>query len=124
MLRMLYSRIKDRSAWRIENNDKFLVLYRKIKYFNTDKSKKTGMAGNFVRMADDRTVKKVLLGKPDGRREAGKPKLRWINCIVKYLKSMGVKRWKKQAQGRAAWAIILKEAVVELKDFTPVSLCL
>jgi hypothetical protein len=122
MLRKLYSRIKDKSAWRIENNDKFLVLYRKIKYFNNDKRKKTGMAGNFVRMANERTAKKVLLGKPDGRREAGRPELRWINCIVKDLKLIGV-RWRKQAQSRSAWVIILKEAVVELKDFTPVSLC-
>ena len=34
-------------------------------------------AGHMVRMSDDRTIKKVFLGKPDGRRKAGRPKLRW-----------------------------------------------
>jgi hypothetical protein len=30
-------------------------------------------------MSDDRTLKKVFLGKPDGRGEAGRPKLRWLD---------------------------------------------
>jgi hypothetical protein len=49
-------------------------------------------------MSDDRTVKKVFLGKPDGRRQAGRPKLRWLDCIENDLKSMGVKRWRKKAE--------------------------
>jgi hypothetical protein len=28
---------------------------------------------------------------------------------------MGVKRWRKKAEDRSAWAIILKEALVKLK---------
>jgi hypothetical protein len=31
-------------------------------------------AGHLVRMSDHRTAKKVFLGKPDGRRKAGRPK--------------------------------------------------
>jgi hypothetical protein len=43
-------------------------------------------------MPDDRTVKNVLLGKPYGRRTAGRPKLRWLDCIENDLISMGVKK--------------------------------
>jgi hypothetical protein len=32
-------------------------------------------------MPDDETVKKMLLGKPDRRRKAGRPKYRWLDCI-------------------------------------------
>jgi hypothetical protein len=38
-------------------------------------------AGQPVRMSDGRTVKKALLVKPDGRRKAGRPKLRWLDYI-------------------------------------------
>jgi hypothetical protein len=31
-----------------------------------------GWASHLVRLSDDRTVKKVFLGKPDGRRKAGR----------------------------------------------------
>jgi hypothetical protein len=70
--------------------------------------------GRVVRMSDDRTVKKVFLGKPDGRRKVGRPKLRWLDCIENGLKSMCVKRWMKKAEDRSVWAIILKEALVIL----------
>jgi hypothetical protein len=65
-------------------------------------------------MSDDRTVKKVFLGKPDGRRKAGRPKLRWLDCIENDLKSMCVKRWRTKVEDRSVWAIILKEALVKL----------
>jgi hypothetical protein len=55
-------------------------------------------AGHVVRMSDDRTVKKVFLGKPDGRRKARRPKLRWLNCIENDLKLMGVTRWRKKGR--------------------------
>jgi hypothetical protein len=32
------------------------------------------LAGHLVRMSDDRTVKKVILGKPDGKKKARRPK--------------------------------------------------
>jgi hypothetical protein len=64
-------------------------------------------------MSDDRTVKNVFLGKPDGKRKAGKPKLRWLNCLENDAKSMGVKRWKK-AEDRSVWAAVLNEALVKL----------
>jgi hypothetical protein len=36
--------------------------------------------------------------KTDGRRKAGRPKLRWLYCTENDMKSMGVKRWRKQAE--------------------------
>jgi hypothetical protein len=59
-------------------------------------------------------MKKAFLGKPDGRRKAGRPKLRWLDCIENDLKYMGVKRWRKKAEDRSIWVIILKEALVKL----------
>jgi hypothetical protein len=53
------------------------------------------------------------MGKPDGRRKAVRPNLRWLDCIEKDLKSMGVKRWRKKAEDRSVWAIIPKEALLK-----------
>jgi hypothetical protein len=54
------------------------------------------------------------LGKPDGRRKAGRPKLRWLDCIENDLKLLDVKRCRKKAEDRSVWAILLKEALVKL----------
>jgi len=66
-------------------------------------------------MSDDTTVKKVLLGKPEGKRKAERSKLIWLECSENGLKSMGVKRWRKKSGDRSVWAIILKEALVKIK---------
>jgi hypothetical protein len=64
------------------------------------------LAGHLVRISDDKNVKKVFLGKPDGRRKAGRPKLRWLDCTETDVKSKGVKRWRKKAEGKPIWATI------------------
>ena len=51
-------------------------------------------------MSGDRTVKSALLEKPDGRRKAVRPKLRWLDYIKYDLKPMGVKRERKRAEYR------------------------
>jgi hypothetical protein len=65
-------------------------------------------------MSDDRTLKKAYLGRPGGRRKAGRPKLRWSDCAESDLKSMGVKRWRKKTQDRSVRAIILQETLIKL----------
>jgi hypothetical protein len=65
-------------------------------------------------MSYNRTVKKVVLGKLDGRRKVGRPKPRWLDCMDNDLKFLGVKRWRKKAEDRSIWAIILKEALFKL----------
>jgi hypothetical protein len=64
-------------------------MYRKPNIVTT---RRLELVGHLVRMSDDRTVKKVILGKPDGRRKARRPKLRWLDCTENNLKRMGVKR--------------------------------
>jgi hypothetical protein len=54
------------------------------------------------------------MGKPNGRRKSARPKQRWLDCTDNDLKSMGVKRWGKKAEGRSVWAVVLKEALVKL----------
>jgi hypothetical protein len=50
-------------------------MYRKLNTVTTIKLRRLEWDGHLVRMSD-RTVKKVVLGKPDGRRKAGRLTLR------------------------------------------------
>jgi hypothetical protein len=90
----------------------------KTKYCKTIKVKRLEWAGHVVRMSDDRTVKKVFLGKSDGRRKAGRPKLRWLDSIVNDEIDV-CQEMEEESKDRSAWAIILKETPVKLKDITP-----
>jgi hypothetical protein len=90
-------------------------MYRKPNIVTTTiKLRRLERADHLVRMSDGRAVKKAFLGKPDGRRKAGRPKLRWLDCTENDQKSMAVKRCRKKAEDRSVWAVILKEALVKL----------
>jgi len=67
-------------------------------------------------MSDDRTVKTVFLGKPDGRREAGRRKLKWLDSILNCLKSTD-EGWKEKADlyGLSFWS----RQWLHCKDRTP-----
>jgi hypothetical protein len=77
---------------RIRTNNELQVICRKPNIVTTIEVRRLESAGHLVRMSDGRSVKKVFLGKPDGRRKAGRPKLRWLDFIENDLKSRGVRR--------------------------------
>jgi hypothetical protein len=66
-------------------------MYRKPYIVTTIKLRRLEWAGHLVRISDGGAVKEVFLGKPDGRRKAGRPKLRWLNCTENGLRSVDVK---------------------------------
>lgn len=68
-------------------------MSRKPNIVATVKVRGLEWAGHPLRMCDDSTVNKVFLGKPDGRRKARGPKLRWFDCVESDLKLIGIKRW-------------------------------
>ena len=64
------------SDWRTRTDDKLQVMCRKPNILTTMQVRRLEWAGHLVRMSVNKTVKKVFLGKPDGRSKTGRPKLR------------------------------------------------
>jgi hypothetical protein len=60
-----------------------------------------------VRIDDERMIKKVFLGNPGERRRLGRPRLRCLDCVEDNLKTLGVRRWRKEEVDCVEWAIIL-----------------
>ena len=56
-----------------------------------------------------------LLGKLEGRRGRGRPRLRWINDVEDDLRKLGVKRRRTKALDREEWASIIRDAKDKLK---------
>jgi hypothetical protein len=58
-----------------------------------DKVKKNEMPGQIVNVGESRGVYKVLVGKPEGKRELGRHKHRWVNKIKMNLQEVGCGAW-------------------------------
>jgi hypothetical protein len=49
---------------------------------------------------------------PEGSRKKGRPKLRWLEFVLKDVKLLKVEAWWKKAHDRNIWGKIIKEAKV------------
>ncbi|GFX91567.1 hypothetical protein TNCV_3681531 [Trichonephila clavipes] len=47
-------------------------------------------------------TKKIFVARPYGTRKRGRPRLRWIDCLEKDLKTSNIINWKSQAKNRVA----------------------
>jgi hypothetical protein len=60
--------------------------------FGVIKSRKMIWAGHVARMAERRGVNRVLVGKPEGKRQLGTPRRRWEDNIKRDLQGYGLDR--------------------------------
>ena len=62
-------------------------------------------AGHVARMAEGRGVYRVLMGKPEGKKALGRPRLRWEDNIKMDLQEIegGCGDWMELAQDRDRW---------------------
>jgi len=54
---------------------------RAVQYCPADKFEKNEMGRHVARMGERRGAYRVLVGKPEGKRELGRPRLRWEDNI-------------------------------------------
>jgi hypothetical protein len=88
-------RVED-GSWKKLHNDEFLDLYSSQNLVRVIKSRRTRWAGHAGRMGEGRSVYRVLVGRPEGKRSLGRPRLcgritlRWT---LGRLESMGLTRF-------------------------------
>ena len=80
------------------------------------KSRRMRWAGHVARMGEERGVYGVLLGKPEGKRPLGRPKLSWADNIRMDLQEVGCgyMDWIGLAQDRDRWRTLVS-AVMNLR---------
>ena len=66
-------------------------------------------AGHVARMEEGRGVHKVLVGKPEGKRQLGRPRHRWADNIKRDLEEggRGCADWMELAQDRDRWQALV-----------------
>jgi hypothetical protein len=83
VLRGVYGPKRDEvtGEWRKLHNEELNDLYSLPNIVQVVKSRRMRWAGHVARMGEDRSVQKVLVGKPEGNSPLGRPRRRWENNI-------------------------------------------
>ena len=91
-------------------------LYSSPNIVRVIKSRRMRWAGHVARMGEGRGVYRVLVGKPEGRRPLGRPRLRWEDNIRMDLREVGCGcvGWMELAQDRDRWRSLVS-AVMNLR---------
>ena len=115
ILRKIYGLTKENGKWRIKTNEELRTKYKSQDIVTVIKIQRLEWLGHVSRMNETRSVKKILEGKLEGRRDRGRPRPRWINSVEDDLRKLNVKRWRMKALNREEWTSIIREAKVRLK---------
>jgi len=83
LLRRIFGPNRDEitGEWRKLYNEALNDLYSSPNIFRPIKSRRMIWAEHVARMGERRDVYRVVVGKPEGRRPLGRPKLKWEDDI-------------------------------------------
>jgi hypothetical protein len=110
ILRRIYGPICEEPTWRSRYNEELYRLYDEIDLVTTIKITRLRWAGHIVRMQDNLPFKKITMDKPEGRRRAGRPNLRWMDAVRRDAVRLGIRNWRTKAMDRDVWRRILESA--------------
>jgi len=86
-------------------NEELNVVYSSPNTVRVIKSRRISWAVDEARMGEGRGVYRVLVGKPGGKRQLGRPRRRWEDNITMDLQEVGCggRDWIELAQDRDRW---------------------
>jgi len=110
ILRRIYGPVCEEAVWRSRYNEELYRFYDEADLVTTVKITRLRWAGHVMRMQDNLPCKKITLDKPEGRRQVGRPNLRWIDGVTKDAEKLGVRNRRAWARDRDDWRQFLESA--------------
>jgi hypothetical protein len=89
------------------------VLYSSPNIIRIIKSRRMRWAGHVARRGEKRNAYRLLVGKPEGKRPLGRPRLRWVDNIRMDLGEVGWGDvdWIGLAQDRNRWRALMNSVL-------------
>ena len=115
ILRRILGPVQDEvtGQWRRRHNRELRDLTQLPPITSYVRSQRLRWAGHVARMPADSLLRRVLDGRPAGRRPPGRPRLRWTDCVRSDLALLGIPNpddWMEMALDRQRWRTLVAAA--------------
>jgi hypothetical protein len=109
-------RDEETGEWRRLHNEELNDLYSSPSIIRVIKSRKLRWAGHIACMGEKTGAYRILVGRPEGRRPLGRPRLKWEDNIKMDVQGVGCggMDWIELAQDRDRWEALVN-AVINLR---------
>jgi hypothetical protein len=66
-----------------------------------------------IRLEEQSPIRRVLIAVVEGRRQRGRPKLRWEDGVMDDARKVGERNWRNAARNRDSWQKLLRKALAQ-----------
>jgi hypothetical protein len=88
-------------------------LYKESDIVTYIKINRLGLAEHDIRLEEQNPARRVLVAVVEGRRQRGRPKLRWKDGVREDGRKLGERNWRNVARNRDSWQNLQKKAWAE-----------
>jgi hypothetical protein len=99
ILRAIFGPTNEHGEWRIKYNELY-TLYKESDVVTHIKINRLRWAGHVIRLEEQNPARRVLVAVVEGRRQRGRPKLRWEDGVKEDARKMGERNWRNAARNR------------------------
>lgn len=110
ILRKIYGPVREGENWRIRSNAELQQLIHERDLVKFIKSQRIRWLGHVERMEEDRMNKRMMQGRLYCGRRRGRPRMRWLDEVLKDLMKLGVRGWRERVADRDDWRRIVEKA--------------
>jgi hypothetical protein len=115
VLRRIFGPKRDEvtGEWRKLHNEELRDLYSSQSIIRIIKSRRMRWAGHVARMGEKRNAYRLLVEKPERKRQLGRPRRRWVDNIRMGLREVGWGDvdWIGLAQDRNRWRAVVNSVL-------------
>lgn len=113
ILRRIFGPIQvQENFWRIRYNHELMALYNEPDILNFIKVGRLRWTGHAIRMEAARVPSRLMNANPEGRRSQGGQKKRWLDSIIRDVRTLGIANWRTAALDRPTWKRHLEDAKI------------